>query len=105
MTKWGARIFYLVIAAVAFVVGALLGPEATRAVPDSECYYEIYLVSIVDTLGEKKSVSGVKFVSERDGYLTLYDTLGGWFIIPIRDDVNYIKCSVTDSVKCEGPEK
>jgi len=93
----------LIIGFLIFMIGFDVGGDS--ASPDSECYYEIYFVSIVDTLGEKRNVSGVKYVSERDGYLTLCDTLGGRYIIPIRDDVDYIKYTVTDSVKCEGLKK
>lgn len=93
----------LIIGFLIFMTGFAVGKYSTD--PNDECYYEIYFVSIVDTLGEKRNVAGVKFVSERDGYLTLYDTLGGWYIIPIRDNVDYIKCTVTDSLKREEVKK
>jgi len=102
------KFWLFVVLCLSAIVGALaagltIGWNSTD--PASECYYEIYLVSIIDTLGEKRTVGGVKYVSERDGYLTLCDTLGNWFIIPIRDKVDYIKYTVTDSVRCEGMKR
>lgn len=97
MNKWFALVLCLIFGFAAFLLGFNVGEDSTAS--DSECYYEIYTVSIVDTLGEQRNVSGVKFISERDGYLTLYDTLDFRYIIPIRDNVDYIKCIVTDSVK------
>jgi len=100
---WLALVFCLIVGFGAFVLGVALGEDLTA--PVSEGYYEIYHVSIVDTLGEKRNVLGVKYISERDGYLTLYDTLGGQYIIPIRDNVSYIICTVTDSLKREELKK
>jgi len=99
MTRLSFVLFFFVFIGLCVLLFAFLNRDSTN--PEDECYYEIYFVSIVDTLGEKRNVLGVKYISERDGYLTLYDTLDGWYIIPIRDNVDYIKCTVTDSVKCE----
>lgn len=97
---WFAVVCCLAVGFATFMLGLNIGEDSKD--PASECYYEIYTVSIVDTLGEQRNVSGVKFISERDGYLTLYDMLGDRYFISIRDNIDYVKCTVTDSVRCEG---